>query len=692
MPKIKRRIISIDTETTGLDCYHGARPFLVTTCNQAGKNTWWEWKVDPLTRKVLAIESDLLEIQQEIDRSDELILQNPKFDYKMIHLLFQDAGSELRWDWAKVRDTLLAGHLLASNQPHDLTTMGLVYLGINIEPLEDDVKKATQEARRLAKSDYPDWRLAKVGLPEMPSAKESTWKYDMWLPRAIAEAESYPENHEWRTVCSEYANGDSAVTLPLYLRQAGILEQRGLTQIYQERLKVLPIVVAMEDRGITISSDRLEELQNDYREDSSRAGRVCKTIASGLGYALTLPKSGNNKSLTDFVFGPLGLKAEKSSKKTGKPSLDKSVLEHWEATLPAHSKAMTFVRSLKGKRKRDTALNYMEGYKKFWLPLVDYPEWFRLHPSLNATGTDTLRWSSQNPNEQNISKQEGFNLRYMFGPAPGREWWSLDAKNIELRLPAYESGETDMIDLFERPDDPPYYGSNHLLVFDILHPDLFAKHGKDVKKLFASTWYQWTKNGNFAVTYGAMEQSGTADRAYRVPGAQHIINKRFGKIKQLNDRMIEFAQKNGYVETMPDKTVDPKRGYPLLCSRNNWGSISPTIPLNYHVQGSACWWMMKAMIRCQALLDDYNADRKPEYRAYMVMQVHDELVFDFPKSAVNPSSVKDWKTDKFNYLRTNLPTICKIQDLMAQGGDDLGVPTPVSCEYHPNNWSEGISV
>jgi DNA polymerase I-like protein with 3'-5' exonuclease and polymerase domains len=675
MPKIKRRIISIDTETTGLDCYHGARPFLVTTCNQRDEVSWWEWPVDPLTRKVQVIKSDLLEIQQEIDRADELILQNPKFDYKMLYLLFQDAGLELRWDWTKVRDTLLAGHLLASNQPHDLTTMGLVYLGINIEPLEDGVKKATQEARRLAKNDYPTWRLAKVGLPEMPSAKESTWKYDMWLPRAIAETESYPENHEWWTVCSEYANGDSAVTLPLYLRQAEILKQRGLTRIYQERLKLLPIVVAMEDRGITISGERLEELRGDYETESGKAGRVCRTIAGGLGCDLVLPKSGNNKSLTDFVFGPLGLKAEKSSKKTGKPSLDKSVLEHWEATLPAHSKALTFVKSLKGKRKRDTALNYMEGYRKFWIPLTDQPDWFCLHPSLNATGTDTLRWSSQNPNEQNISKQEGFNLRYMFGPASGREWWSLDAKNIELRLPAYESGETDMIDLFERPDDPPYYGSNHLLVFDILHPDLFAKYGKDVKKLFASTWYQWTKNGNFAVTYGAVEQSGTADRAYHVTGAQHIINSRFTKIKQLNERMIEFAQKNGYVETMPDKTVDPKRGYPLLCSRNNWGSISPTIPLNYHVQGSACWWMMKAMIRCQALLDDYNANQKPEYKAYMVMQIHDEVVFDFP----------------FVINKGNLPILRNISKLMEKSGDDLGVPTPVSLEYHPNNWSDGES-
>jgi hypothetical protein len=94
--------------------------------------------------------------------------------------------------------------------------MALHYLGVNIEPLEIAVKQATTEARRMARSKYPDWRIAKSGLPEMPSAKESTWKYDMWLPRAIAMEEGYPDNHPWWTVCADYANGDSAVTLPLH--------------------------------------------------------------------------------------------------------------------------------------------------------------------------------------------------------------------------------------------------------------------------------------------------------------------------------------------------------------------------------------------------------------------------------------------------------------------------------------------
>jgi DNA polymerase I-like protein with 3'-5' exonuclease and polymerase domains len=675
-------IISLDTETTGVDFWHGAAPFFVSTCDEAGDNTFWEWSVDPLTRKVLFVDSDLREIQYTIDTADEVVLQNAKFDVRALQVAF---GGKLRWDWGKVHDTLIAGHLLASNHAHDLTSMAMEYLNTDISKYENRLERAVKEARTAARREHPDWRLANKDAPDMPSARETTWKYDLWLLRA-ADPDS--------TLLADYANADSTTTLALWRKQRSLLESRGLWRIYQERMKVLPVAYEMERAGVTVSGRRLEQQETEFREEAERAGRVCVNIAKSMGHELELPKSGNNGSLSKFVFDPggLGLIPVTKSKKTGKPSLDKATLEHWEAMLPPNSRALTFVRNLRQKRKRDTAVAYMQGYRRFWIPLgggndrcraddgselatCRPAEWFRLHPSLNMTGTFTLRWSSNNPNEQNISKQEGFNLRYAFGPAPGREWWSMDAKNIELRLPAYEAGEEEMIALFERPDDPPYYGSNHALVAHLLWPKQWEEVGGDgeaFKKKYKATLYQWTKNGNFAVQYGAIESSGTADRAYHLPGAQARIQARFSKIAALNKRMIAFAERHGYVETMPDKTVDPSRGYPLLCTRAQNGYILPTVPLNYHVQGTACWWMMKAMLRCHEFLK--NTD------ARMVLQVHDELVFDFPAG----HGEEPWKV--------NLPKIRRIKRLMEQGGDDLGVPTPVSCEYHESNWSEGVSV
>ena len=124
--------------------------------------------------------------------------------------------------------------------------------------------------------------------------------------------------------------------------------------------------------------------------------------------------------------------------------------------------------------------------------------------------------------------------------------------------------------------------------------------------------------------------------------------------------------------------MDPNQGYPLLCGRTRWGGISPTIPLSYYVQGTAMWWMMMGMIRCQERIDRWNRRPKikPSSYIYMVMQVHDELVFDFPA-----------KKDQGNLMKVNV-----LRLLMEKGGKGIDVPTPVSIEYHPNNWSEGVSV
>jgi predicted Rdx family selenoprotein len=249
-----------------------------------------------------------------------------------------------------------------------------------------------------------------------------------------------------------------------------------------------------------------------------------------------------------------------------------------------------------------------------------------------------------------------------------------------------------MVALFEQPKAPPFYGSNHLLIFSILWPKLWQKAiakvglekaGPYCKDFYADTFYQWIKNGNFAVQYGAVDKedgTGTADRAYHQPGAQAKIKGRFKKLTALNDYWIRFAEEHGYVETMPDKSVDPTRGYPLMCTRTSWDTILPTVPLNYHVQGTACYWMLKAMIRCQAQLDKWNRKvgasiRNPKGGYFMVMQVHDELVFSMPRGA-----------------KDNVPKVRKLMSLMAEGGNDIGLPTPVSCKFHDTSWAHGMSL
>lgn len=713
-------MIALDTESTGLDLYHGCRPYFVTTCDEEGTVSHWRWNVDPLTRKVAVDENDLGDINRSIEEADRIVLQNAKFDAGMLEAV----GAFTRFPWEKVEDTMIAGHVLASNQPHNLTDMVMQYLGRDIEPFEKTLRKNVLECRRYCQRHLKEWRIASDNLDEMPSAGKEDWKADGWLPLVLANFIDQPINHPWKTCLEEYANVDSPATFKLWIVLEEQLNRRGLWKIYREKMKQLPILCGMEAKALTVNRTELCKLKGVYEAQSNADSETCIGIASSLGYNLQMPRSANNDSLINFVFGPLNLPAVKRSKKTGAPSLDKEVMETYLNTLEESSLGYQFIRALTNKRKKDTSINYLESYERFGLSIDSVDGWFKLHTNIKPVGTATTRLSSERPNSQNVSSKEDdekHTLRDCFGPMPGREWWTFDAENIELRIPAYVSGERAMIELFERPNDPPYFGSNHLLACHILHPQLFdaslscTRCGfeingqasrrdskfcscikKDSKiidgrifKLNHKEKYKRSKNGNFAVQFGAIETSGTADRAYGVPGGQAKIQKRLGKIADLNRSKIAFAERNGYVETMPDKNVCPELGYPLLCTRTANGSILPTVPLSYFVQGTSGWWMLKAMIRCQELLDGWNRLlSKPLY--FMILTVHDELVFDFPKLG-NPKN--DWDGNKkcLKLFRTsNLWRAKLIQAEMAKGGDDIGLPTPVTCEWHPESWAKGV--
>lgn len=681
-------IISIDTETTGVDAYHGALPFFVTMCDERGQQLWWEWDVDPLTRLPVVPPGDVEEVLDLVLSASVVVGQNIKFDVAMLAAL--DERFSRLWPWGRTHDTLYQAHLLHSNRPKDLTSLVTHWLGRDIQPLEDALAKEVKAARhrvqqaklrrkRDAKTgtegvDDPiaDYRIAEKDLPEMPSARDETWRYDYWLPRVL-DTES--------TALREYGNGDSATTLSVFFRMEKEIHRRGLEAVYEEKRRLLPIVHGhLERRGMSLHSGRLRELTDEYISKSAVAGVQMVNLAAKAGHELEMPKGASpNASLRKLCFDVYNLpRYYKKGAKTAEPTLGKEAVAAWLEELDPESDAYKFVKALSGKRKRDTAIAYMTGYKRFWVPLAA-GGWYQLHPSLNVTGTDTLRWSSHDPNEQNISKKEDFNLRYCFGPAPGREWWALDAKNIELRIPAYEAEEEEFIALFERPDDPPYFGSNHLLIAHLLFPKEFDEclaNGESFKKKYASTKYQDTKNGNFAIQYGAVDLPngrGTADRTYKVPGAQSRIKTKFKRMEAINQKWISFANRCGYVETLPDKSVDPRRGYPLLCTRSEYGDIKPTVPLNFHVQGTAMWWTCRAMVKCYDKLEEW---RGQGFDGFITAQVHDEIVFDLPYKAA----------------MGNLPKVRTLRRLMESCGDDIGVPTPVGVEYCPKSYSEGTAV
>ena len=686
-------IISLDVESTGLDVFHGSKPFIVTTCNESRQNIAWQWDVNPLTRQPIIPSSDLEEIYDLVSSADEIVFHNSKFD---IHML-QSITHSWEWDWTKTQDTLVAAHVLCSNMPKDLTNLASMYLDKGIrkheEKLENEVKECTKRARKYHKT----WRIADKSLPEMPSNKKEIWRADYWLPRAIAVSNKFPDNHPYYTTVLQYANVDSACTLALWMVLKDQLMKRDLWEIYKFRLDSMRLAFNMEHKGISLRKSSVKYLLGKYKVESTKHNTKCIEIAKTQGYDISMPKRGVNDSLRAFYEEGLKLPAYYSKKNiSDKRSYDKEAMTYYREMLEPGT-ALDFIKEVNTKSNYDSSIVYLRDYLRFSLQDGENRDELKIHSNFNPTATNTLRWGGSNPNPQNIKKDndsEGMSLRSCFGPKEGREWWSLDAKNVELRIPFYESGEQSMIDLFEKSNEPPYYGSNHILIFSVLWPDLWADAIKRFgvtgaaefcksKEGYKAREYQWTKNGNFAIQYGSGRAN--ADRTYHKAGAYDLINSRFENLRDLNIYWTRFANEHvynqhNYVETLPDRTINPRRGYPLNCTKTDRGDVLSTIPLSYHVQGTAMQITARAMMKVDTILDDWRRDG---FDAFITLQVHDEIVIDCPRRE-NP---------KVNVRKSNLGRMRIIQKAMESCGEDLipVIPIPFGLDYHSENWGTAVT-
>ncbi len=781
--------MSLDCESTGLDLVHGARPFLVTTCNTDSIVTFWEWTVDPLTRKPNIPLAELIEIQQLINSAELIYLQNAKFDVRML----ASVGVEL--PWPKVRDTLVMGHLLASNHPHNLTSMCSEYLRRDINRYELDIKAVTKQAHLIVKRNYPNWKIAQIdddGELGMPSVSKSgkrddgrPWKTDMWLPAALAVelSLSVPDSmckHEWdgdkadhhtrctkcggsfwHIACSQYANTDSRSTIALGLQMEKLIRQRGLWAIYEHRLNLPRIACEMESYGVTVVGSYTESTIQDYELYIAEANSELCGIAAQYNYDLHLAKgAGVNDNMREFFYGSKRkqcprcdynrvvkhwngedsemetwcskcLKTSKrpfragsevvlnlvqrdnlnlesiEGKNTSNASLDKGVLAQYLATTSGD--AHDFIKILIDKRKLDTDLMYMNAYRRFWVPVYaptndgykHYTGYYRIHPSLNPCATDHLRWSSNSPNLQNIGRQEdecercegkGCNIcngtgksrtsvRYCFGPAPGREWYSIDFRSIERRIPVYECGEPKMVEVFEKPDEPPYWGSLYYLTASVLYSKEFwplSEFSIDSPEGFKhkhKRLYKQSKFFDLGKQYGCGRAKG--DLLSGITDSFDLVDNEFPLFAALQLKYLRFAEKNGYVETLPNTRIDKTKGYPILAKEGANGRVLSTTPFNYHVSGTACDVKNSAAILCSNQLAQW---RQEGFDGHMALEIHDELLFDFPK---HTSGAWDGNLWRAHVLR----------NLMQSVGDDLipHIPLPVSVEYHSTSWAEGRS-
>lgn len=629
---------ALDTETTGSDFWHGCKPYLVSTCTSDHDIRCWEWRVDPMTRQPVVPRSDIKELQDFVD-SHRLVMHNTKFDVRALETI------GVKCDLSRIDDTLVAAHILDSAMPK-----GLKYLGKRVLHISDDdetsLQKACVEARRIAKK--LGWRTARLGDACFPAAsKDSTWwKMDMWLPRELALSGHGPS--EWEDLCSTYAQIDAIRTIGLW--DAIQEELLPYMRLYRERKKCLISTYAMETRGVTVSLSRMHEQHARYKADHHRLLHSTKSLSGN-----KIQNLGSYQQVAAVLYDHLKAPVPAWTDK-GNPSTKKDHLEELLDTLPRGHRAKAFIKHLLCYRFVTKSMEYIESYQKFGIPFNDY--FLRIHPNFNITGPRTTRFSSYSPNAQNISKKNIFdlpyldqlldhdlhNLRYLFGPVPGREWYSIDFDNIELRIFAYCSGDQTLIKAFEEGY------SVHLIIAEVLWPKQFreAGGGPEFKRKFPLL-YQWIKNGNFALIYGAAEPK--ADATYHQKGAYQKIRRRFPRIDSFMQQKNEEAQKTGQIVTLG--------GYPLKVDRDK-----PHVCVNYFVQGTAGWIMLTALNRVHQHLQSLK-----DYHINMV--IHDEMDFDFPKH------------------RRNKQVVSKICTIMEDCGRRVGIPTPASPDRIITSWAEG---
>lgn len=645
---------AIDCETTGTDLFHGCRMFACSILYNDGERYYWEWRVDPHTRQPIIPASDLAEIKAHLEHPDHtLVWHNGLFDVLVIAHEIPDLN--VKDIFRRSEDTMLMHHVLWSNRSHKLKDIG-VTLGIGDDD-QRELQKAVTQARQFART--LDWKIANEKnvvttrkKPKSEDGEESYWPMDMWLPAAYIHywQELEPDNpdwqnHPWLTLCSRYCQTDTRRTIIADYVFQKELDKTDLRPQYEERRLLLPILHGMKVEGIYLHMDRVKHEMTRCR----KAARVYAERARlHLGWDEYNPRSHQQvaKALYEQFRQPVKTYTEK-----GNPSTDKDALVGVLQSNDEDSDVYRFVLDHVSSRKHEKALEYLTSYRR---AAVDYGgidgavAWF-LHPDVIPTATKTTRFASSNPNSQNISKgKEAFikelkafdlTLRKVFGPAPGREWWAFDYKQLQLVLFAYLSGEESMIQAFLR--GVSFHEFMARKIFDI-HEE---KKVPDSEKTIA-------KNVNFGFIFGA--QPAKIERTAKRKGLWALLESLFPSAIGFIESNKQDALKNGCVYTAG--------GYRLGVPKNK-----PHAATNYIIQGTEGKIVQRAMILCQQYIDEKCPD------ARIAMQVHDELIFDFPAG----------QGDYF---------IAELADLMRQAALEIGIPCDVDGKYIEKYWDVGQSV
>ncbi len=388
-----------------------------------------------------------------------------------------------------------------------------------------------------------------------------------------------------------------------YERLSKEIKEKKLSIVYEEIEKPLVgIVEGMNVKGVKIDTEILKKLATDYGREAKKLEEKIWS-AAGKEFNINSPKQ-----LGEVLFTTLGLKA-KNQKKTssGAFSTKESELEKLRDEHPIIEEILNYreLKKLLG--------TYIEP-----IPfMVDTKS--RLHATFIQTGTTTGRMSSENPNLQNIpNKNElGQNIRRAFVAEKGFELLSLDYSQIELRIAAFLSGDEKLIAIFKAGED----------VHSAVASAVFGVPQKDVTKEMRRR----AKVINFGVMYGmgvnALRANLGTDRA----AAQKFLTDYFGTFSGLAaylEKIKKEAAEKGYTETLFGR----RRYFEGMKSKIPYvRASSERMAINAPIQGTEADIVKLAMIK----LDEFIKAESLERKAELILQVHDELVYEIEKGVAS---------------------------------------------------------
>ncbi|WP_353226424.1 DNA polymerase I [Novosphingobium sp.] len=400
---------------------------------------------------------------------------------------------------------------------------------------------------------------------------------------------------------TRYAAEDAEVTWRLHQQLAPRLADEGGTRIYQRVDRPLvPVIAKMEATGIKVDREQLARLSGEF---AHRIADLEAVIHDKAGGPFTI---GSPKQLGDVLFDRLGYKGGKKGK-SGQYSTDQSILEGLAAQ---GAEVATLV--LEWRQLSKLKSTYTDA-----LQAAIKPSTGRVHTSYSLVGAQTGRMSSNDPNLQNIPVRTeiGRQIREAFVAEPGHVLLSADYSQIELRLAAHMADVPALREAFAQGQD----------IHARTAMELFGEVNRDTRGR--------AKTINFAILYG-ISRWGLATRlGTTADEAQAMIDRyfeRFPGIQRYIHETLEQVRERGHSTTLFGR----KTWFPRINAKNqNERAGSERAAINAPIQGTCADIIKRAMARMMPALTDAGLGH-----VRMLLQVHDELVFELPAADVAAAS------------------------------------------------------